>query len=237
MSFIAGYLLGLGEGEAVTEEITIEENGEYLIENHREDPSAVGWHKVTANVPDRYDEGYNDGVRDTYDIINGTDDTEVDDPENDEYEYYFPGGAIPVSDGTVDTIIGTFSKGDGVYITNTATGETVKLICEIRYPYPDEPDNGHDHFGWERYNAKTGDMIELNLSSIPLAWGEEKIRVSWVSHTIYGQGAAAYIWWEASFWRSNPNFPDNRKGIVQDIVSSDDMFYASKQFPEYRKKS
>lgn len=49
MSFIAGYLLGLGEGEAVTEEITIEENGEYLIENHREDPEAVGWHKVIVD--------------------------------------------------------------------------------------------------------------------------------------------------------------------------------------------
>ena len=49
MSFIAGYLLGLGEGEAVTEEITIEENGEYLIENHREDPAAVGWHKVVVD--------------------------------------------------------------------------------------------------------------------------------------------------------------------------------------------
>lgn len=61
MSFIAGYLLGLGEGEAVTEEIAIEKNGEYLIEDYRKDPAAVGWHKITANVPDRYDEGYNEG--------------------------------------------------------------------------------------------------------------------------------------------------------------------------------
>ena len=64
MSFIAGYLLGLGEsgGAPVIRSLTVTENGEYRA------PDGVdGYDPVYVNVPDRYDEGYEDGFRDGYD--------------------------------------------------------------------------------------------------------------------------------------------------------------------------
>lgn len=50
MSFIAGYLLGLEEHEPA--ELSITANGTYTA------PAETCWNKVTANVPDRYNEGY-----------------------------------------------------------------------------------------------------------------------------------------------------------------------------------
>ena len=58
MSFIAGYILGLGEGgkSAVIEPLNVTENGKY------EAPEGTdGYNPVNVSVPDRYDEGYADG--------------------------------------------------------------------------------------------------------------------------------------------------------------------------------
>ena len=65
MSFIAGYILGLGEGgkSAVIEPLNVTENGKY------EAPEGTdGYNPVNVSVPDRYDEGYQDGYSDASDI-------------------------------------------------------------------------------------------------------------------------------------------------------------------------
>ena len=62
MSFIAGYLLGLGQGSPpVIKPITITKNGHY------EAPEGIdGYNPIDVNVPDRYDEGYKGGYKDGY---------------------------------------------------------------------------------------------------------------------------------------------------------------------------
>lgn len=67
MSFIAGYLLGLEDGNGSATPLTIipktiTENGEY----NAIDDNADGFNPVIVNVPDRYDEGYEDGKNDGY---------------------------------------------------------------------------------------------------------------------------------------------------------------------------
>ena len=65
MSFIAGYLLGLGQGGTSKNiiSITITENGHY------EAPDGIdGYNPIDVNVPDRYDEGYKDGYNDAKDL-------------------------------------------------------------------------------------------------------------------------------------------------------------------------
>lgn len=60
MSFMAGYLLGLGEGGGNIQPLSVTENKEY----NAADYGCDGFNPVIVNVPDRYDEGYQKGVED-----------------------------------------------------------------------------------------------------------------------------------------------------------------------------
>ena len=63
MSFIAGYLLGLGEGGGANiQSLSVTENKEY----NAADYGCDGFNPVDVNVPDRYDEGYQDGYDEGY---------------------------------------------------------------------------------------------------------------------------------------------------------------------------
>ena len=53
---------GTGEGGKATEK-TITENGRYTITDTEKSEGYVGYSPVNVNVPDRYDEGFADGVR------------------------------------------------------------------------------------------------------------------------------------------------------------------------------
>ena len=86
MSFIAGYLLGLEDGGGgVIKSITITENGTY----NAADYGCDGFNPAYVNVPDRYDEGYQDGYSDASDIyqtiinqLNGDGENVTDDEGN-----------------------------------------------------------------------------------------------------------------------------------------------------------
>ena len=64
MSFIAGYLLGLGQGgkKPNIKPLSVSQNGPY----NAADYGADGFDPVNVNVPDRYDEGYKDGYDEGY---------------------------------------------------------------------------------------------------------------------------------------------------------------------------
>ena len=59
MSFIAGYLLGLGQGgkKPNIKPLSVTQNGPY----NAADYGADGFDPVNVSVPDRYDDGYQDG--------------------------------------------------------------------------------------------------------------------------------------------------------------------------------
>ena len=150
MSFIAGYILGLEEGgkKPVITTLTVTANGTYTA------PDGVdGYSPVIVGVPDRYDEGYEQGYKDgcddtktTYEKIirqlNGDGETVTDDNGNtidnaivadDDSEIndvlrgiVFPNGGGSVS---VDGLTGadTYFRIDQV-TTVYETGQTVKKM-------------------------------------------------------------------------------------------------------------
>lgn len=102
MSFIAGYLLGLGQGSSppVINPITITENGHY------EAPVGInGYNPIDVNVPDRYDDGYKDGYDKAKNI-------------NQEIIKQINGDLPPVTDENGNTIENAIVSDDPDYIND-----------------------------------------------------------------------------------------------------------------------
>jgi len=120
MSFIAGYLLGLGEGNTapVIQPLYVTQNGEYSSPDGTD-----GYDPVYVNVPDRYDEGYNDGYKDGYD--DGYSEG-YDEGYNDGYDDGKSSGEYIFPEGTEYEDIYEFVGGDVITDKNTGYG-----ICSM----------------------------------------------------------------------------------------------------------
>ena len=120
MSFIAGYLLGLGEGSTapVIQPLYVTQNGEYSSPDGTD-----GYDPVYVNVPDRYDEGYNDGYKDGYD--DGYNEG-YDEGYNDGYDDGKSSGEYIFPEGTEYEDIYGLVGGDKITDKNTGYG-----ICSM----------------------------------------------------------------------------------------------------------
>lgn len=156
MSFIAGYLMGLSEsgGNVDLKPLSVQENGTYYPQ-----PPSAGFNAVYVNVPDRYEEGYEDGRKDHESTIGKYEDSDFiihygDMVEKTNGGRYFSGmvQAIVIPQKT------SFS--------NCKTG----IFAVYTYSFTD----GNDHY----YLANMDKYIGYNVSAIEISRGEDETTVT-----------------------------------------------------------
>ncbi|MBQ5332676.1 MAG: hypothetical protein J6K92_05405 [Oscillospiraceae bacterium] len=131
MSFIAGYLLGLGQGGSkVIKPLTVTENGTYKA------PEGVdGYDPVIVDVPDRYDEGYKDAKDLNQKIIeqlNGDGDTVTDDNGN-TIENAIVSDDPDYTNDIMKNIV--FSGGGGSVTVQNLSGDAKATLIVSRVPH------------------------------------------------------------------------------------------------------
>ena len=142
MSFIAGYLLGLGDGggtSAVITPLTVTENGTYTAADYGCD----GFDPVNVQVPDRYDEGYADGYNEGHEVgyTEGYD-AGHSDGYNDGYEFAYSYYNNVVDDSKEYTIAFYFTEGSDEYTFWCEIYNTADMSKITRFNYwPAPPGN------------------------------------------------------------------------------------------------
>lgn len=135
MSFIAGYLLGLGQGgDKKIQPLSVTENKEY----HASDFGCDGFDPVIGNVPDRYQDGYNQGCEDTRsEIENNPDDpTHIIIVEKTRTEI-----ETNPDDPTHKKLYGEgFAFADEFFNGKTDPDKTYTLVVALRHIYEDSSD-------------------------------------------------------------------------------------------------